>query len=100
VILGSPAAKCYSDRTDEASIGSFRTAHATPIGQRLSRSRMCTVPRLDRRAAKPCLLAANKVRDLHVRLALFSLAANYVALADYGDCQRGAPHGDDQDQEK
>jgi len=40
-------------------------------------------------------LTADKVRDPGVRLALLSLATNYIALADYTD-RRHERHGGDE----
>jgi hypothetical protein len=47
-------------------------------------------------------LAADKARDPGVRLALLSLATNYIALADYADRQheRGTVTRDDKNKRK
>jgi len=53
-----------------------------------------------RKKALHCVLAADKARDPSVRLALQSLARNYMTLADYLDRQHGAAHSVDQDRRK
>jgi hypothetical protein len=53
-----------------------------------------------RQKALHCLITAERVRDPAVRLALFKLAHDYVALADYLDKHGAVLHPGDQDQDK
>jgi len=55
-----------------------------------------------RKKAMNCVLAADRVRDPHVRLALQSLARNYMRLADYLDHrgERGTAQSGNQDRQK
>jgi hypothetical protein len=54
-----------------------------------------------RRKALHCLQAADRVRDSSERVALLSLASNYMTLADYvgGHEDRRTAHRDDRDRD-